>query len=314
MKTIEELKRGLAEILHAEGINLKLYLGTEDSQNRNYWLADFADGATEAVCRQFVASIDQFLLNEDLATKPLSELDHRSDTLFMYDLDERPVEFAKLSELMAGNDPAVFNFAENNLTKVTSIAIKISSAQNSVLFFKKFYPVSLVKRDQILLVIRDNTRFSLIDQDVLKVTGGFELLVLDGEFYINDFGKFEKSFAFDQIAKNAVQNVAAKIIASSLVNDSKGYLAAGLGSRKDILRAGNSRVLGIEAATVIAFVETKQQQIGIKVQEGRLMLSSKDSIKKLYRLLNDDYLTSELTHVDYETLAKNELASIPAVK
>ncbi|MFZ6773244.1 anti-phage protein KwaB [Undibacterium sp. SXout7W] len=311
MKTIEELRTGLAEILHADGINLKLYLGTENSQTREYRLADFADGATEAVCRQFVASIDQFLLNEDLATKSLTELDHRTDTLFVYDLDEQPVEFAKLSELVTGDDPDVFNFAERDLADVTSLAIKISSAQNSVLFFKKFYPVSLVKRDQILLVLRDNTRFSLIDQDILKVTGGFEVLRLGDEFYINDFGKFEKSFAFDQIAKNAIGQITAKIVASDLVSDVKGYLAAGFGSRKDILRARKSRVLNMDVATVIAFAQAKQQQIGIKVADGKLLLSSKDSIKKLYRLLNDDYLTSELTHVDYETLAKNELTAAP---
>ncbi|MFZ6845543.1 anti-phage protein KwaB [Undibacterium sp. RuTC16W] len=314
MKTIEELRVELAAIMHANGINLKLYLGTGNSQAREYWLADFDDGATEAVCRQFVASIDQFLLNKDLATKPLTDLDYRTDTLFMYDLDERPTEFAELSDLLAGKDRDVFNFRESDLTNVTSLAIKISSVQSSVLFFKKFYPVSLVKRDQILLVVRDNTRFSLIDQDILKVTGGFEVLMLGNEFYINDFGKFEKSFAFDQIAKNAMQQVVAKITASNLVTDAKSYLAEGFGSRKDILRAGKSRVLDLDVATVIAFVQAKQQQIGIKVADGKLLLSSKDSVKKLYKLLNDDYLTSELTHVDYETLAKNELAAIIAAR
>ncbi len=314
MKTIEELREGLAAILHADGINLKLYLGTGESDAREYWLADFDDGATEAVCRQFVHSVDQFLVNEELETQPLTQLDHRADTLFMYDLTEQPAEFAKLGTLVAGNDPETFTFADHDLSTVTSLAIKISSAQSSVVFFKKFYPVSLVKRDQILLVVQDNTRFSLINQDILKVTSGFEVVLLDGEFYINDFGKFEKSFAFDQIANNAMQQVTNRIMALDLVSDAKGYLAAGLASRKDILRAGRSRVLNMEAAVVIAFVQAKQHQIGIKVADGKLLLSSKASIKKLYKLLNDDYLTSELTHVDYETLAKNELESMPAAE
>ena len=168
------------------------------------------------------------------------------------------------------------------------------------MFFKKFYPVSLVKRDQILLIVKDNTRFSLINQDILKITGGFEVVLLDGEFYINDFGKFEKSFGFEQIAKNAMQQVTNKIMALDLVNDTKGYLAACQASRKDILRAGRSRVLEMDVATIIAFVQAKQHQIGIKVADGKLLLSSKASVKKLYKLLNDDYLTSELTHVEYE--------------
>lgn len=310
MKTIEELRADLAAILHADGINLKLYLGTGESDTRTYWLADFDDGATEVVCQQFAQSVDLFLTNEDLETRPLTQLDHRADTIFMYDLTEQPVEFAKLREIEAGNDPQTFTFADHDLSTVTSIAIKISSAQSSVVFFKKFYPVSLVKRDQIMLVIKDNTRFSLINQDVLKVTGGFEVMALDGVFYINDFGKFEKSFAFDRIAKNAMEQVTQTILSLNLVNDAKGYLAAGLASKKDILRAGRSRVLAVDVATILAFVHAKQQQIGIKVVDGKLQLSSKASIKKLYKLLNDDYLTSELTHVDYETLAKNELESI----
>ena len=93
MKTIEELRASLAAILHADGINLKLYLGTGDSEARTYRLADFDDGATESVCQQFVKSVDQFLANEDLATLPLTQMDHRTDTLFKYDLEEQPTEF-----------------------------------------------------------------------------------------------------------------------------------------------------------------------------------------------------------------------------
>ncbi|SIQ67939.1 protein of unknown function [Aromatoleum tolulyticum] len=314
MKTIDALRAGLGAILHADGINLKLYLGTGESDTRTYWLADFDDGATEAVCQQFVRSVDQFLATENLETRPLTEMDHRADTLFMYDLTEQPTEFAKLRSLADGNDPETFTFAANDLSTVTSLAIKISSAQSAVVFFKKFYPVSLVKRDQILLVMKDNTRFAFINQDILKVTGGFEVVLLDDEFYINDFGKFEKTFAFDEIAKNAMREVTNRIMALDLVNDAKGYLAACLGSRKDILRAGRSRVLNMEVAAIIAFVQAKQHQIGIKVADGKLVLSSKASIKKLYKLLNDDYLTSELTHVDYETLAKNELEAATATE
>ncbi len=312
MKTISELRTSLAAILHADGINLKMYLGMGESDARTYRLADFDDGATHTVCQQYVHSIDQFLANEELATEPLSNLDHRADTLFMYDLNEKPIEFAALTALGTGGDPALFAFADHELSTVTSLAIKISSAQNSVVFFKKFYPVALVKRDQILLVIKDNTRFAVVDQDILKVTSGFEVMMLDGEFYINDFGKFEKSFAFDQIANKEIRKVTAKILGLNLVNDAKGYLAAAAGSKKDIIRAGKSSVLSIDAATIVAFVVAKQHQIGIKVADGKLVLSSKAAVKRLYKLLNDDYLTSELTHMDYETLAKNAIEAGPA--
>lgn len=307
MKTIQELRAAINETLHAEGINLKLYLGMGDSENKEYKLADFDDGATESVCRQFVHSIDQFLLDENLATLGLSQMDHRADTLYKYDFSETPSEFQKIQSLMSPIDPQTFSFADDALSKVTSLVIKITSAQRSVVFYKKFYPVSLVKRDQILLVVRASTRFSLLDEDVFKVTGGFELLLIDDEFYINNFGKFEKSFSFDQIAKNAMKEVAEKILALDMVADLKGYLIAGTASRKDVLRAGGSRVLDLDKNVILNFAIQKHQQIGLRVVDGKLQLNSKESIKKLYKLLNDDYLVSELTHVEYETLAKNEL-------
>ena len=307
MKTIDEIRAELEAIFNA-GVNMTLYLGTGDSDARVYRRADFDDAATHTVCQTYIASLRQFLLNEDLSTRLLSEIDARSDTLFMYDLAEQPAEFQKLMDLYNNiNPPPLFTFADTELASVKSIAIKISSATHSVIFFKKFYPVSLVKRDQILLVVKDDTRFTIIDQDIIKVTPGFDVMLKDNEFYINDFAKFEKSFAFDDIAKRAMQAVANNILATNLVNDAKGHLAACHASRKDILRAARSPVLAFNPQSIIAFVLSKQHQIGIKVDNGQLQLTSKDSVKRLYKLLNDDYLTSGLTNFEYETLAKNQL-------
>ncbi len=307
MKTIDEIRAELEAIFNA-GVNMTLYLGTGDSDARVYRRADFDDAATHAVCQNYIASLRQFLLKEELSTRLLSEIDARSDTLFRYDLAEQPAEFQQLTNLYGNiNPPPPFTFADTELAAVKSIAVKISSAAHSVVFFKKFYPVSLVKRDQILLVVKDNTRFTVIDQDILKVTPGFDVMLIDNEFYINDFSKFEKSFAFDEIANRAMQAVANTILATNLVNDVKGHLAACHASRKDILRAARSPVLAFNPQTIIAFALAKQHQIGLKVDNGQLQLTSKDSVKKLYKLLNDDYLTSGLTSFEYETLAKNQL-------
>jgi len=306
MKTIDEIRAATEEIFNA-GVNMTLYLGTGDSDTRLYSRANFDDAATAAVCQTYVESVRHFFRNEELSTKLLSEIDSRSDTLFKYDLVEQPLEFQKLLNLCVDGNPPIFSFQETDLASIKSLAVKISSAARSVVFFKKFYPVSLVKRDQILLVVKDKTRFTVIDQDILKITSGFDVMLIDDEFYINDFSKFEKSFSFDEIANRAMQSVTNSIMALNLVNDVKGHLVACHASRKDILRAAKSPVLSFKSQVVINFVLAKQHQIGLKVENGLLQLTSKDSIKKLYRLLNDDYLTSGLTSFEYETLAKNQL-------
>jgi len=39
----------------------------------------------------------------------------------------------------------------------------------------------------------------------------------------------------------------------------------------------------------------------------RIQLGLKESVKRLVKLLNDDYLKSELTMNDYDSLAKNKM-------
>jgi len=306
MKTIEEIKEKINSIFD-EGVNFELYLGVGETKSRIYYRADFTDDSIETICGTYITDIKFFFENEDLGTLKLSELDQRASTLLFYDFDEKPAEFGVLP--LIGKDPKnkLFFFADNSLSDVTALAIKISSAKNSVIFFKKFYPVSLVKRDQILLLPVGN-RFAIVKNDILKISAGFEVMVLDDEFYINGYSKFEKTFDFETISNKSKSIVTASIVALNLVNDTKGYLASFQAPKTDILRAAKSPVLQMNAQTVINFALSKQAQIGLKVVGGRFELSSKASVKKLYKLLNDDYLTSGLTAFEYETLAKNKLA------
>jgi hypothetical protein len=305
MKTKQQLKDYL-DAIFVDGVNMKLYFGIGAGAARTYKFADFDDRATNAVLANYVAGIREFFERDELQTVPLSQLDQRSDALVMYDLQEQPVEFTQLRALQNEDEPDFFSFNENTVGEIRTIAIKIASAQQSVVFFKTFYPVSLVRRDQILLYKLEN-RFTVFDGDLIKVTPGFEVLLADGEFYINDFAKFEKAFSFTEIAERAMLSVVQSILQMGIVNDVKGYLAACAAPKRDILRAGQSDVLRLNSAVILAFAAQKAEKIGLKIIDGQFHLSSRDSVKRLYKLLNDDYLTSGLTAFEYETLAKNKM-------
>lgn len=305
MKTIDEIKAHWEQLI-GQGINFTLYLGVGDTDRRKYLLADLDDDATTAVCNSFVASVRNYFLKE-ISTIPLSMLDDRANALICYDLQDSPAEFRLLRKLTQAPEPAKFIFADHEFSEIKALAVKISSATGSVLFFKPFYPVSLVKREQIMLVKGAASRFELVEKDILKLTGGFEVMLMDDEFYINGFSKFEKAFSFDEIAVREMSVVTNSILDLDLVDDAKGHLVACSASRKDIIRAGRSPVLNMRAETIISFIELKKDQIGLNIKNGKVFLGSKDSVRRLYRLLNDDYLTSALTQLEYETLAKNQL-------
>lgn len=306
MKSFDEIKKSLTEIF-SDGMNCRLYFGVDIESDRRYYLADLDDPTTKEICEYYVKNLKDYL-EEEISTLRLSELDARSDVLVFYDLEQQPSEFKKIDEISKGKIVEKFNFSKLDFSNIKSLTVEIASTKNKVVFYKKFYPISLVKRDQVLLYKKES-RLTMIGEDVIKITPGFELMLLDNEFFINDFSKFEKNFGFDDIANKIRNEVVTSIHSKDLVIDKKNYLSTLSIPRKDVIRAKQSRVLNLNVEIIVSFALERQGKIGLKVENGKLILNSKESIKKLFRLLNDDYLKSELTQLDYEILAKNELVT-----
>lgn len=305
MKNIEELKTALEGIFNA-GVNFKLYLGVAAGNDLTYFHADLDAESTEGIYTSYVASIRQFFANDELTVQPLSEIDNRDSVILGYDLPDQPPAFPALLQLLNPDPVEFFSFDEYNIANVKTLAIKISSANASALFFKQLYPVSLIKQNQILLW-KSGNRFEYVASDILRVSGGFDLMILENDFYISGFKKFEKAFGFDEIATRAQRQTAEAIIALGLVDDLKSHLIDGHAPKRDMLRVAQSEVLQLPIAQILAFATSNETKLGLRIVNGKIQLTSKESVKRLVKLLNDDYLKSGLTQNDYDSLAKNKL-------
>jgi hypothetical protein len=306
MNTINELRSAL-QALFKSGLNMQLYLGYGKSPVRKYFLADLDEAATNEVCSAYVAGVNNLMKDEDLSMMELSQIDSRQSVLYKYDFADSPTEFDVLKKIALADEHDVYSFETNNLEHLESIAIRISSHDKTVVFFKRFYPVLLVKRDTTMLVLNDAKRFTQIKQDVLRVTNGFDLMLIDDDFYIRDFKKFEDTFGFTEIAETKKQALVTEVLGLNLINDSKGLFTKLNVSNREVIRAQSSPVLKVPKDDILKFVSSKEKQLKLKVKDGQIVLSSKESLRRFMKLLNDDILTSELTHIDYETLAKDKL-------
>lgn len=306
MKNIQDLKAEIEKIF-ADGVNFEVFLGVEEGGQLVYLKGDLDNESTRGICVTYIESIRSFFANDVLTTLPLSEVDARSDVLLGYDLPDKPADFNVLEVLLATVQIADFSFDNHEISDVKSIAIRISSATSKVLFFKQMYPVSYVKQNQIM-IWKAGDRLKYLGGDVLKISGGFDLILFDNYFYINGFKKFEKSFKFDVIAKKIQMQTSRDIIALNIVDDVKSYLINGDAPQKDLLRVAKSEVLALPPATILHFALSIQGKLGFHIVNNRIQLNSRDSVKKLIKLLNDDYLQSALTQNDYDSLAKNKIA------
>lgn len=302
MKTVKELRNRLEEIL-GEGLNIRVYLGVGRHLEREYLRANIPPEDAAILCIQFVLGLRDYFSARDLETLELSRLDERANALYVYDLEEYPQEFGVIQELHEGNEPAFFTFQDHAISDVKSLVVKVSSSTASATFYKQVFPFSVVRREQILLSWRKE-RFEVLNEDVLKILPGFDVMLMDDEFYVSSLSHFEKDFSFERIAKKAMDDVVQTVVAMDLVNDVKGYLTNLDLSKKHVLRAKHSPVFQMQSQAIITFVEN-HPTYGLHVVNGKIQLNSRNSVRYLFKLLNEDILKSELTETVYDSRAKD---------
>lgn len=306
MKNINELRSVIDETA-GEGINFEVFLGVTENDSLVYQSADLDDDSTQGICLGYIASIKSFFGNLELSTLLMTQIDDRANVLIGYNYPETPKNFAALNRLSSDEQIESFSFDKHHLSDVKSIAIRISTITRKLVFFKQMYPVSLLKQNQIMLW-KAGDRLRYLNSDVLRVSNGFDVLLVDNIFYINNFSKFEKSFDFQEIADANQKKTAEAIIAMGFVNDIRSHLINGEAPRRDMMRVGGSEVLQLPANIIIEFAITMQDKLKFDIVNNKINLTSKSSVKRLIKLLNDDYLRSLLTMTYYDSLAKNKMA------
>jgi hypothetical protein len=163
-------------------------------------------------------------------------------------------------------------------------------------------------------ILGEGYSFAELDSDVLKINPKFEFFKLNRELYVIDLQLLEKSFGFTEIIIREAQRGVEAIRVSGLLENPE-FLEEQLSdvsfSRKLTRALATSPVLNIiPNNAVIDFVENHPSLRGkLKVNADRtkLLLHTKKSRLLLIKLLKDDYLISELTHKNYESLAKDSL-------
>lgn len=281
--------------------------------------ADIDQDASDELAQNFIESIsNSILLNDELSLLGISSADDRSNAIYRYDLPEVPNQLQHLSTVLQRDDFEVFNFEADDLQHIEGILILLGHGTHQIALYKHQYPVALLKRSGFSLVrmIRNQSRLIKLEDDVLRINSKFEFMRVGGEYFIVDIKTLERFFGFHDAIKNVAIQGIANIERAGLVADTQ-VLTSRLDdisfSRKLVRAANASPVLGVVPnAQVIAFVNSHPVLRGkfrLSDDGSRLKLDTKVSQNLFLKLLNDDFLQSELTNRYYASLAKDNLAA-----
>lgn len=314
---IEGLRKDISAIIDHKACGGEFFFLLDTAGKMSIKRADI-DGVTQAeLTENFIDSIrNTILLNTELSLMNLSAADERANVIYRYDLPKVPSQLTHMDTLTKRDDFGVFDFTADDFKNLHGILILLGHGQKQLVLYKHQYPVALLKHDSSfsLIRMRNQNRLVKLDDDILRINPKFEFMHLDNHYYIADLKTLERFFGFHDVIRSVAAQGITNIANSGLVVDTS-LLTSRLDdisfSRKLVRAANASPVLGqIPNKDVIAFVGTHPVLRGkfkLSKDGTKIKLETKASQNLFLKLLNDDFLQSELTKRYYDSLAKDDL-------
>lgn len=278
---------------------------------------DIDDVDNTELGQMFINAIsDNILLNDDLSLVLLSSADDRKDAVYQYDLDDIPIQLTHLKTIIENENLTSFDISSDDLSHLEGILILLGDDEKQLAIYKHQYPITLLQRGSgyNLMKPKSGNRFKKLDTDILKINAKFEFIKIDGQYYILDIKTLEKFFGFHDAIKKIAEKGIENIEETNLVMNCavfKERMEDIAFSRKLVKSASKSPVLGvIPNSQIISFTNTHPALKGaFKYSEdgNQLNLKTKKSQNLFLKLLNDDFLQSELTKRFYDSIAKDSM-------
>lgn len=279
-----------------------------------YKLDVLANSQTELI-HLFTSGIKKSILDNDkYQIIPYSTSDERKNCYYEYDIPEEPAEIQTMRAVVGAQDVEPYRIDNDGCLKDIDALYVVLSYQNEVVvLYKNLSQLDFVDVHQrFLLVKHSDHQLTKLDKDYLRISSSFQMIRTSLGTVILDITPLEKSEGFGQVIANEVRSRINDIDSIGLIEDMevfKSYID-NLPSRKALLQLKNSQVIkkNIGADAIINFINSHPNIKKLFTPNGdgaKLAPSSKAETKRIIKLLNDDYVISELTQSEYETLAKD---------
>lgn len=316
--TKEELKNELMYFqTQAVGIIMYFILKGNEQDELIIKKADIdSEEALPELKKQFLKSVEeQVISKKGLDIMNISSADERKNVIYEYDIDEFPQQLNVINEILKNQDQTCFNFKSDELGDLKGYIILIGDTKKKLALYKHHYPISLMKRDNFFLK-QSKERFVKFEDDLIRIDDSFQFFSVNGTLFIKDIDKLEKFYGFQDVIKKKANESIDLISKEGLLEDIqvlKDDVENMTFARKLTKIMGESLVLGnVPKTTIIEFTKTNTVLKGkfkYSADGEKIILDTKKSKELFLKLLNDDFLRSELTDAYYASLAKDKLSS-----
>lgn len=294
------------------GVNVHLVKKNEDG-SENILLADITDELSNDLQVIFKERITQkFTENEDLSLSNISTALETENTIFFYDIDEFPEKLSVLQNFDAWTEYHEFSFSNDDLESIKAILITIGNQGSSFTLYKHVYPVTIVRQDKMLGFFPKENRFEKLTSNILQINNSIDFIYVSDSLFVNNIKTLSAAYGYNEIIRNQAKERVRIINELDLIEniDELNQFVENTKYAKRVLRINpESPVMQLAKNKIIQFINNHDKlnkKIRFNESNDRIMLDTDVSKAITIGILNDDYLKSNLTDLDYESEKKEE--------
>lgn len=309
---ITELKQSLAFLTVDQNLDIVIYAILKDNQSIKK--LDIANDDLPGILKIFTEGIKQQIIDKvDYNVISISNADERRNCFYEYDL-EIPAELQLLESLVADDTIPNFNFANDKIDMIESLVVIIVSGEQTLSIYKKISAIEIIGRGSYLIG-KSNQRLQKYNGDLLRISQRIDVIRINDTYIIMDINFLEKNFGFRDIIIREATNSLNTIRATNIINniDVLEDLINDISFARKLTKVARfSPVIALKIPNdqIINFSRTHpamQNKLRYTEDGQQIVLDTKISKIQFVKMLNDDFLTSDLTALFYESLAKDKL-------
>ncbi len=271
----------------------------------------------KSLSEAFIQDLFDFFSNEEVQIMNLSEIDDRSNVIYLYDYEGQIKEFEVIKSIIRNDAYENYSFKHDNIKNLKAYIMTYVNEDCKLTIIQQHYPFYLLKKDtNILLNFSGSNQINKLDGDIFRLSCSFDFLIIDDELYIKDINKLETKYAFHEIIKSNALSSIEQIKKLNLVEDISELkvLVENITYARKLIRASKkSPVLNeVPKQEILSFICSYSNgylldKIKLNKNKDSLVLKTQEAKRIFIKLLNDDFLLSELTKHKYDSLAKDEV-------
>ena len=313
--TLEQLQEKL-KFLYDDDVrkDISIYATTPTTGLRLFNIENqFLDELKVAFIEEIKAVTDN--PSDNFTLENYSSSTKRLDAIYLYDIsDQLKPEMQSLKDVKesVGLDNFVVN-PENSIDQVNGLYIVIKSDGHVISLYKHIFGVDKIYAQRNLFIVRSHDQFVKQTESMLRISSSFQMLCVDDEIIMTDIQKLERIMDLKEVLTNrAAEHIATIVNERQLVKDSvqlERVSKEPIMAKKLIHALTDGKVFSqnISNDAIIAFARSKGAKLNMSFEGNQFDLKNKMEAKRFIKLIDDDYLTSELTREDYDANQKQEL-------